>query len=62
MNLARRLEELNSALGTTVLVAEAVREAAGETFEWRDADSVTVKGKSVSVRVFELLGRVVTRD
>lgn len=58
VNLARRLEELNSELGTTVLVSEDVRKKAGDVYSWRDVETVTVKGKTVSVQVFELLGRL----
>jgi adenylate cyclase len=59
VNLAQRLEALNSKLKTSVLVDESVREAAGDGFAWRDVEKVEIKGKSVSVRIFELLGREV---
>ena len=59
VNLAQRLEALNSRLHTSVLVDENVRGAAGEGFEWRDVEKVQIKGKIVLVRVFELLGRKV---
>ena len=59
VNLAQRLEALNSKLKTSVLVDENVREAAGDDFAWRDVEGVEIRGKSVSVRVFELLGREV---
>jgi adenylate cyclase len=57
VNLARRLEGLNSQLNTSVLADENVRNAAGDSFEWRDVEGVEIKGKIVAVRVFELLGR-----
>jgi adenylate cyclase len=57
VNLAQRLEALNSKLRTSVLADESVREAAGDGFAWRDVEKVEIKGKSVSVRIFELLGR-----
>ena len=59
VNLAQRLEALNSKLQTSVLVDEGVREAAGDDFAWRDVEKVEIRGKSVSVRIFELLGRAV---
>ena len=59
VNLAQRLEVLNSKLQTSVLVDESVREAAGDGFAWRDVEKVEIRGKSVSVRIFELLGREV---
>jgi adenylate cyclase len=59
VNLAQRLEALNSRLNTSVLVDENVRDAAGDGFEWRDVEKVQIKGKIVLVQVFELLGRKV---
>jgi adenylate cyclase len=57
VNLAQRLEALNSELNTTVLVDETVRKTSGEGFAWRDVGEIQVKGKMTFVRVFELLGR-----
>jgi len=57
VNLASRLEGLNKAYGTTILVSQAVRESVGDAFAFRLVDVVAVKGKSKGVRVFELLGR-----
>jgi adenylate cyclase len=56
VNLAARLEGLNKAYGTTILVSEDVRAQAGEAFVFRLVDRVAVKGKSRGVDVFELLG------
>jgi adenylate cyclase len=57
VNLAQRLEALNSKLNTSVLADENVRNAAGDGFAWRDVGEVEIKGKMASVRAFELLGR-----
>lgn len=57
VNLACRLEQLNAVLGTTILADENVRRAAGNTFAWRDADSIKVRGKQTPVRIFELVGK-----
>lgn len=57
VNLAHRLEGLNSQLGTWVLADVNVRRAAGSDFEWRELEAVEVKGRTTAVRVFELLGR-----
>ena len=57
VNLAARLEGLNKQYGTTILVSEAVREAAGDGFEFRLVDVVAVKGRTHGVRILELLGR-----
>lgn len=56
VNLARRLEALNSKLNTSVLVDENVRNSAGDRFAWRDVGEVEIKGKMAPVRAFELLG------
>jgi len=56
VNLASRLEGLNKQYGTTILVSEAVRQAAGARFEFRLLDRVAVKGKTRGIEVYELLG------
>ena len=56
VNLAARLEGLNKQYGTTILVSDAVREAAGPGFVFRFLDKVAVSGKGEAVRVHELLG------
>ena len=57
VNLAHRLEELNSRLGTWVLADENVRKAAGRDFEWNEVEAVEIRGKAAPVRVFNLIGR-----
>lgn len=56
VNLASRLEGLNKAYGTQILVSEGVKRAAGDAFAFRLVDVVAVKGKSQGVTVYELLG------
>jgi adenylate cyclase len=56
VNLASRLEGLNKQYGTTILVSEAVRLAAGSGFAFRLLDKVAVKGRREGVLVYELLG------
>jgi adenylate cyclase len=56
VNLAARLESLNKQYGTTILVSDAVRAAAGDAFAFRAIDVVAVKGKRRGVRIHELLG------
>lgn len=55
VNLASRLEGLNKAYGTSVLVAEPTYRAAQSRVVARPVDWVQVKGKQVGVQVFELL-------
>ena len=54
-NLAARLERANRVYGTHVLVAESTAQAARSHFEMRDVDTIFVKGKIETTRVFELL-------
>jgi adenylate cyclase len=56
VNLAARLEGLNKAYGTTILVSDEVRSRAGEGFVFRRVDRVAVKGKANAVLVHELVG------
>lgn len=55
VNLASRLEGLNKTYGTKILISESAREEAGMEFLTRPVDRVAVKGKSLSVQVYELM-------
>jgi class 3 adenylate cyclase len=55
-NLASRLEGLNKAYGTRILVSDLTRAAAGDRFLFRNLDRVRVVGKVHPVEVYELLG------
>ncbi|MGE4424203.1 MAG: adenylate/guanylate cyclase domain-containing protein [Pseudodesulfovibrio sp.] len=56
VNLASRLEGLNKYLGSSILVSETTRRAAGDMFVFRFAGRVVAKGTSSGVGVYELLG------
>jgi adenylate cyclase len=56
VNLAARLEGLNKVYGTTILASEAIRDAVGDAFVFREIDRVAVKGKSRAIAIFELIG------
>ena len=58
VNLASRLESANKTFGTYLLISESTRELAGDAIETRDLDRIRVVGKTESVGVFELLGRM----
>jgi adenylate cyclase len=58
VNLASRLESACKQYGISVLVSEAIEEAARDEFRFRVIDVVAVKGKRKGVRVYELLGEV----
>jgi adenylate cyclase len=57
VNLAARLESLNKAYGTWILVSETTRTIAGDGFEWRRIDRTAVKGRAKGEFVYELLGQ-----
>jgi adenylate cyclase len=57
VNLASRLEQLNTSFGTSILATESVVRATGATFVWREIDTIRVRGRSAPVTVFEPLGR-----
>jgi adenylate cyclase len=52
-NLAARLERANRVYGTRVLVAESTAQAVESQFEMREIDTISVKGKTETTRVFE---------
>lgn len=54
-NLAARLEAQNARFGTSILISEKVREAAGPGFLTRKLDKVRFAGAEESVRLFELI-------
>ncbi|SNT11853.1 adenylate cyclase [Tardiphaga sp. OK246] len=54
VNLASRLENLNKNYGTSVLVSEAVRNAAVSGFVFRRVDNIKPKGFTDSFAIFEL--------
>ncbi|MBA3651446.1 MAG: adenylate/guanylate cyclase domain-containing protein [Chthoniobacterales bacterium] len=56
VNLASRLEGLNKQYGTTILASERIFENAREHFDFRVLDFVAVKGKSETIKIYELLG------
>ena len=55
VNLTSRLEGLTGAYGVPVIVSGAVRELCGEDFTFTLVDSVTVKGKTLPVDIYEPL-------
>lgn len=55
VNLASRLEAVNKLYGTTILIGEGTRAAAGGRILVREVDRVAVYGKQEGVTVYELL-------
>jgi adenylate cyclase len=56
VNLAARLEGANKEYHTHIIVSQATREELGEAAEVTPLGSITVKGKTVGVEIFELTG------
>jgi adenylate cyclase len=56
VNLSARLEGLNKAYGTAVLVTATTQALAAEDFAFREVDQVRVKGREQAERIYELLG------
>src|SRR5215467_14499911 len=56
VNLAARVEGANRIYGTQILLSETTAQALGPHFETREVDTIAVKGKTESTRIFELLG------
>ena len=55
-NLTSRLEGLNKVYGTRILASAETRRIAGNTFQWRCVDRVSVFGRTQSTEIYELLG------
>ena len=58
VNLASRLEGANKQYGTHIIIGEITYAQVNEVICCRELDSVTVKGKELPVRIYEMLGEV----
>ncbi len=56
VNFASRLEGVNKAYGTRILVSEETSDKVSHTMITREIDTIVVPGKDESKRVFEILG------
>ncbi len=56
VNVASRLEGANKFYGTTIIASEQTMASTGEGLVWRELDSVRVMGRSLPLRIFELVG------
>ncbi|MBL8905808.1 MAG: HAMP domain-containing protein [Rhizobiales bacterium] len=56
VNTASRVEGINRVYGTRILINEATAQAVRGHFQLREVDRIVVKGRSVPVSVFEVLG------
>ncbi|MCE0521971.1 MAG: adenylate/guanylate cyclase domain-containing protein [Methylacidiphilales bacterium] len=56
VNVASRLEYLNKVYGTQIMASRDIWEHAGNDFEWRRLDRVSVAGRKGSMEIYELIG------
>lgn len=56
VNLAARLEPANKDYETSIIIGENTRQLAGSAIEVRLLDRIVVKGKTLPVEIYELLG------
>jgi adenylate cyclase len=56
VNLASRLESTNKIYGSTIIIGEATRRAAGDRIVVRELDRIAVYGRMEGTAIFELLG------
>src|SRR5262249_36058028 len=55
VNLAARLERANRVYRTQILVSESTAQSIGSEFEMREIDTISVRGKTETTRVFEIM-------
>lgn len=55
VNLAARLERANRVYGTQILISESTAKAVRSELEMREIDTISVKGKTDTTRVFEVM-------
>lgn len=54
VNLAARLEALNKEYGTRILVSDATRSLAGDTFNFKPMGKIAIRGKTETVSVYNV--------
>jgi adenylate cyclase len=55
VNLAARLERANRVYDTQILVSESTAQSIGSEFEMREIDTISVRGKTETTRLFEIM-------
>jgi adenylate cyclase len=52
VNTASRIEGVTKQLQTTIVVSQTTRDAASKAYDFRELDTIAVRGKSGRLRVF----------
>lgn len=55
VNIASRLEELNKLYGTTIIINQTTYQLVKEYFASRFLDSITVRGKAINIKAYEII-------
>lgn len=55
VNVASRLEGANKFYGTTIVASDTTVTLASEAFAWRELDTIRVKGRTQSLKIYELM-------
>jgi len=55
VNVASRLEGANKFYGTTIIASDTTVALAGEAFAWRELDTIRVKGRTQSLKIYEMM-------
>ncbi|KAJ3118903.1 hypothetical protein HDU96_006554 [Phlyctochytrium bullatum] len=58
VNIASRIENATKVYGTMILICDKTREEVKDHFHLREIDAVIVKGKTVPVTIYEVLGPI----
>ncbi|KAJ3106152.1 hypothetical protein HDU97_006969 [Phlyctochytrium planicorne] len=56
VNIASRIENATKLYGTMILICDKTREEVKDHFHLREVDAVVVKGKTIPVTIYEVLG------
>ncbi|KAJ3417077.1 hypothetical protein HDV05_006936 [Chytridiales sp. JEL 0842] len=60
VNIASRIENMTKLYGTMILICDKTQQAVRDKFHLREVDSIVVKGKTVPVVIYEVLGSMET--
>jgi adenylate cyclase len=56
VNIASRIENMTKMYGTMILICDKTQQAVRDRFHLREVDAIVVKGKTVPITIYEVLG------